>query len=239
MALNWMIQPIISGVHIMLQADIIYAFEEQAGREFVERVRGKRSTFAVVIGNTETAKIPGVSAAGAVPEITDFTPAADVELLHYGRCKCIDGVPVTPNGIPTPGIITMSALQLSPVPQFAINGGVRVRPHTPYFELEGTPGEDIRTGRALQDPRRVYENAVLLGKEMAKNNQYLVIGESIAGGTTTALAVLLAMGYEGEGKVSSSLIENPHSLKTRIALEGLSKAQFSREEMRDNPPFCS
>ena len=195
----------------MFKADIIYAFEEQAGRKFVERIWGKHPTFAVVIGNTETAKIPGVSAAGAVPEITDFTPAADVELLHYGRCKCIDGVPVPPNGIPTPGIITMSALQLAPIPQFAINGGVRVRPHTPYFELEGTPGEDIRTGRALKDPRRVYENALLLGREMAKNNEYLVIGESIAGGTTTALAALLAMGYDGEGKVSSSLIENPHS----------------------------
>ncbi|HRU11983.1 MAG TPA: hypothetical protein P5189_05450, partial [Methanomassiliicoccales archaeon] len=80
----------------MRKADIIYAFEEQAGRRFVDGVWGKVPTYTVVIGNTETAKVPGVSAAGAVPEITDFTPAADVELLHYGRCKCIDGVPVTP-----------------------------------------------------------------------------------------------------------------------------------------------
>ncbi|MCX6650665.1 MAG: TIGR00303 family protein [Methanomassiliicoccales archaeon] len=217
----------------MYKADIIYAFEEQAGRKFVERVWGKRPTFAVVIGNTETAKIPGVSAAGAVPAITDFTPAADVELLHYGRCKCIDGVPVTPTGVPTPGIITMSALQLAPMPIFAINGGVRVRPHTPYFELDGTPGEDIRTGKALKDPRRVYENAFMLGKEMAKNIDYLVIGESIAGGTTTALAVLMAMGYEA--KVSSSMIDNPHDLKTQIALEGISRSPFSKKEMKTDP----
>jgi uncharacterized protein (TIGR00303 family) len=213
----------------MTKADIIYAFEEQAGRRFVERVWGKRPTFAVVIGNTETAKIPGVSAAGANPEITDLTPAADVELLHLGRCKCIDGVPVTPTGIPTPGIITMSALQLAPMPQFAINGGVRVRPHTPYFELEGEPGADIRTGKALPDPERVYGNALLLGRELAKNNEYLVVGESIAGGTTTALAVLMAMGYDSEGKISSSMIEN------RIALEGLSHSPFSKGEMRADP----
>ncbi|MHC1709902.1 MAG: nicotinate mononucleotide-dependent phosphoribosyltransferase CobT [Methanomassiliicoccales archaeon] len=219
----------------MHKADIIYAFEEQAGRKFVERVWGRRPTYAVVIGNTETAKIPGVSAAGAVPEITDFTPAADVELLHYGRCKCIDGVPVTPTGVPTPGIITMSALQLVSMPTFAINGGVNVRPHTPYFELEGVPGGDIRTGKALKDPRRVYENAVLLGREMAKNSEYLVIGESIAGGTTTALAVLLAMGYDGQGKVSSSMIDNPHSLKEKIVLEGISNSPFSKEEMRADP----
>ncbi|NLX47499.1 MAG: TIGR00303 family protein [Euryarchaeota archaeon] len=219
----------------MQRADIIYAFEEQEGRKFMRRVWGKRPTFAVVIGNTETAKIPGVSAAGAVPEITDFTPAADVELLHYGRCKCIDGVPVTPTGVPTPGIITMSALQLFPMPTFAINSGVRVRPHTPYFEMEGVPGQDIRTGRALDDPRRVYENGVLLGKELAKSSEYLVVGESIAGGTTTALAVLMAMGYDGQGKVSSSMIDNPHSLKERIALEGISNSPFSREEMRADP----
>ncbi len=219
----------------MYKADIIYAFEEQAGRKFVERVWGKVPTYSVVIGNTETAKIPGVSAAGAVPEITDFTPAADVELLHYGRCKCIDGVPVTPTGVPTPGIITMSALQLAPMPYFAINGGVRVRPHTPYFELEGEPGNDIRTGKALKDPRRVYENGVLLGRQMARQCPYLVIGESIAGGTTTALAALMAMGYDGQGKVSSSMIDNPHSLKENIALEGLANSPFSKEEMAADP----
>ncbi|HUT27477.1 MAG TPA: TIGR00303 family protein [Methanomassiliicoccales archaeon] len=219
----------------MFKADIIYASEEPAGRQFTERLWGKRPTYAVVIGNTETAKIPGVSAAGAVPEITDFTPAADVELLFYGRCKCIDGVPVTPTGVPTPGIITMSALQLASVPLYAINGGVRVRPHTPFFDVEGTPGEDIRTGRALKDPRRVYENSVLLGRELAKNNPYLVIGESIAGGTTTALATLLAMGYDGKGKVSSSMIDNPHSVKTDIALEGVSNSPFSQEDMRTDP----
>jgi uncharacterized protein (TIGR00303 family) len=81
----------------------------------------------------------------------------------------------------------------------------------------------------------VYENAVLLGRELAKNNQYLVIGESIAGGTTTALAVLLAMGYDGEGKVSSSLIDNPHSLKSRIALEGIANSPFSPKEMMEDP----
>lgn len=219
----------------MHKADIIYAFEEQAGRKFVERVWGRRPTFAVVIGNTETAKIPGLSAAGAVPAITDFTPAADVELLYYGRCKVIDGVPVTPTGVPTPGIITMSALQLAPMAKYAINAGVRVRPHTPYFELEGEPGDDIRTGKALKDPKRVYDNAVLLGRELAKDCEYLVIGESIAGGTTTALAVLVAMGYDGAGKVSSSMIDNPHSLKSDTVMAGLSRSPFSKEEMRNEP----
>jgi uncharacterized protein (TIGR00303 family) len=50
----------------------------------------------------------------------------------------------------------------------------------------------------------------------------LIIGESIPGGTTTALAVLRALGYKA--KVSSSIPNNPVILKNQIAsmaLEGL------------------
>jgi len=211
---------------------IILASEERRGAEFLERIWGKRPTFVCTIGNTETAKIPGISAAGANPAITDYTPAADVELLFYGKCKCIPGVPVTPDGIPTPGLITMSAIGLSKMPVFALNGGVRVRPIAPYFELDGSPGEDIRTGNAVKDPRKVFENAVVAGENLAAHTDYLVVGESIAGGTTTALAVLLAQGYDAENKVSSSLPVNPHPIKVQAAREGMSKSRFSAAEMR-------
>lgn len=214
---------------------IIIASEEKLAHEFIERIWGMSPTFVCAIGNTETAKIPGISAAGANPAITDFTPAADVELLFYGKCKCIPGVPVTPNGIPTPGIITMTAVNMAKMPVFAINGGVRVRPIAPYFELDGAGGEDIRTGAAVRDPRKVYESAVVAGENLAANADYLVVGESIAGGTTTALAVLMAQGYDAENKVSSSLPTNPHDMKTKAAREGLGKTRFTSEEMRRDP----
>jgi uncharacterized protein (TIGR00303 family) len=213
---------------------IILASEERRGAEFLERIWGKRPTFVCTIGNTETAKIPGISAAGANPAITDYTPAADVELLFYGKCKCIPGVPVTPDGIPTPGLITMSAIGLSKMPVFALNGGVRVRPIAPYFELDGSPGEDIRTGNAVKDPRKVFENAVVAGENLAALTDYMVVGESIAGGTTTALAVLLAQGYDAENKVSSSLPVNPHPIKVQAAREGIKRAKFSAAEMKED-----
>lgn len=214
---------------------IIVAAEEKLAHEFIEKIWGKQPTFVCTIGNTETAKIPGISAAGANPAITDFTPAADVELLFYGKCKCIPGVPVTPDGIPTPGIITMSAIGLSKMPVFAMNGGVRVRPIAPYFELDGAGGEDIRTGAAVKDPRKVYESALVAGENLASNADYLVVGESIAGGTTTALAVLLAQGYDAENKVSSTLPQNPHDIKNKAAREGLARTRFKSDEMRRDP----
>ena len=126
----------------------------------------------------------------------------------------------------------MSAIGLTGMPLYAANGGVRVRPHAPYFELEGYPGEDIRNGAAVKDPKRVFENAIIAGENLAKVSDYLVVGESIAGGTTTALAVLLAMGYNADGKVSSTLSENPHSLKSAIAKEGISKSKSTSDQMK-------
>lgn len=212
---------------------IIVCGDSRKAEEFVKRVRGKRPTFVCVIGNTETAKIPGISAAGANPEITDYTPAADMELLHYGRCKVIDGVPVTPDGIPTPALITMSSLELAELPVFVVNGGCRVLPFAPYFNVGGAPGGDVRTGQAVENPREVYEESVLLGENLAKATDFLVVGESIPGGTTTALGLLLALGFDAEGKESSSFPENPHDLKTNVVREGLSAARANGRRMDD------
>ena len=70
----------------------------------------------------------------------------------------------------------------------------------------------------------VIERAKVLGEQMAKASDYLVIGESIPGGTTTALGVLTALGVDAEGKVSSTLPQNPHSLKSEVVKSGLKAA---------------
>lgn len=201
--------------------DIALCLNKDRGKAFLENIWNKKAAYCCVIGNTETAKIPGVSAAGANPEATDFTPAADMELLYFGRCKCIDGVPITPDGIPTPGIVTMSALKLAPMPIFVVNGGVRVKPHIPYIEVEGTPGGDIRTGKAVKGAERAFDRAVVAGRQLAKTVDYLVVGESIPGGTTTALGVLTALGYDTREKVASTFPVNPHDLKGRVVAEGI------------------
>lgn len=215
--------------------DIILSHEPELGKAFLRKVWGLRPIFVCTIGNTETGKIPGLSAAGAVPEITDYTPAADVELLYFGWCKCINGVPVTPNGIPTPGLITVSATKLGQMPIFAVVGGVNVRPNAPFFDLDGKAGKDIRTGRAVEDPLKIFERAVVVGEQLAATSGFLVVGESIAGGTTTALGVLTALGYDANGKVSSTLPDNPHDLKRKVVEEGLAKCGASIGQLKEDP----
>jgi uncharacterized protein (TIGR00303 family) len=218
-----------------MMQDIIYAHNEAKGKAFVDQLVGKNSLFSCVVGVTETAKIQGISAAGANPEITDYTPPADMELLHLGKCKCIPGVPVTPDGIPTPALITMSALKLADIPTLVVNAGLRVKPQIPFVELGGSPGKDIRTGKALDNPEEVMNRAKILGENLSKTVDYLVVGESIPGGTTTALSVLLAMGFDAKGKVSSSMPLNPHELKTKTAEAALKAAGVKAGEYANDP----
>jgi uncharacterized protein (TIGR00303 family) len=215
--------------------DIILANNKTKGTAMLQKLAGKKPLFSCVIGVTETAKIPGISAAGANPEITDYTPPADVELLHLGKCKCILGVPVTPDGIPTPALITMSALKLADIPTLVVNAGLKIKPHVPFVELGGVPGNDIRTGKALTNAQEVIDRAKILGENLSKTADYLVVGESIPGGTTTALSVLLAMGVDAKGKVSSSMPLNPHELKIKTVEKGLETAGVKVGEFADDP----
>ena len=215
--------------------DIILANNETKGEAFLNKIAGKKPLFVCTLATTETAKISGISAAGANPEITDYTPPADIELLLLGKCKCINGVPVTPDGIPTPALITMSALKLAKIPALPVNAGLRILPHVPFLELGGKPGRDIRTGKAVENAPEVMQRAKLAGQILSQTIDYLVIGESIPGGTTTALGVLLAMGINAEGKVSSSMPGNPHDLKVKTVKEGLKQLKIESGAFKDDP----
>jgi uncharacterized protein (TIGR00303 family) len=215
--------------------DIILAHNEQKGKKFLTRISGKNPLFVCTLGTTETGKISGISAAGANPEITDYTPPADIELLLLGKCKCINGVPVTPDGIPTPALVTMSALKLANISTLPVNAGLRILPHVPFLELGAKPGRDIRTGKAVENAHEVLQRAKLAGEILSSTADYLVIGESIPGGTTTALGVLLAMGIDARGKVSSSMPGNPHDLKTKAAQDGLKAAKIEFGDCKTEP----
>jgi len=215
--------------------DVLIAHNELKAKAFLDEIEGKNPLFICTIATTETGKISGISAAGANPEFTDYTPPADAELLLLGRCKSIVGVPITPDGIPTPALITMSALHLADIPVLIASGGLKIKPQIPFLDLGGSPGRDIRTGNAVDNVAEVIERAKIAGQQLAKAVDYLVIGESIPGGTTTALGVLSALGVKAEGKVSSTLPENPHSLKAETVKAGLKAAGESFGSLAKDP----
>ncbi|NLE06206.1 MAG: TIGR00303 family protein, partial [Crenarchaeota archaeon] len=148
--------------------DIIFTRNESKGKKFIEKIESKDPFFVCTLGTTETAKIPGISAAGANPQITDYTPPADIELLLLGKCKCINGVPITPDGIPTPALVTLSALKLAKIPTIGVNAGLSVLPYVPYLELGAKPGKDIRTGKAVENAQDTFERAIVAGQILSQ-----------------------------------------------------------------------
>jgi uncharacterized protein (TIGR00303 family) len=220
---------------VKTEFDVLFANNALKAEGFLDEIRAKKPLFILTIATTETGKIAGISAAGKYPEFTDYTPPADAELLLLGKCKCINGVPVTPDGIPTPALITMSALRLADVPVLVCSGGLRVKPQIPFLDLGGNSGRDIRTGNAVDNVAEIIARATIAGEQIAKVADYLVIGESIPGGTTTALGILSALGVHAEGKVSSSMPENPHDLKSETVRTGLAAAGESFGSLANNP----
>jgi len=93
----------------------------------------------------------------------------------------------------------------------------------------------MRTGKAVNNVEEVVNRAKKAGEILSKTADYLVIGESIPGGTTTALGVLLAMGIDAKGKVSSSMPGNPHELRNKVVDEGLEASNVHFGDLKDNP----
>jgi uncharacterized protein (TIGR00303 family) len=192
----------------------------------VKRFATENPVFACVISYTATSEIQGLTVAGANPKLVKYTSPADSEFLYYGHCKCIDVVPATPDGKPTPALITRASLQAANIPLLVIDAGAKVKPSIPCVSFGLEPGRNIMNENAMDGPMvgRAFGHGELLGKQLAALSDLVVVGESIPGGTTTALAVLSALGIDARFKVSSSMPENPHDLKNRVVASALKRA---------------
>ncbi len=193
----------------------------------------EKPLFICILANTETARIPNISAAGKSPEFTDYTPAADAELVETGRAISITEPAMTPSGAPTPAVLTRASMLLTGIPCLFVNAGLNIRPRIPIIDLDALPGGDIRKGRAVLDAPDTYRKAAALGRKLGKLSDFVMIGESVPGGTTTALGVMRALGYEG--RVSSSFPDNPLGLKEKAVSEGMKSAGISFGSLRNSP----
>lgn len=187
--------------------------------------------FVVAAGTTETARIEGISAAGADPELMRHTPAADTELLVYGQPVEAPTVPVSPSGCPTPALVTRAVRELLGFDVLVLDAGLAAGTAAPTVEVASRPGGGIRTATPVPEARGIHERAASLGRSLPDDR--LVIGESIPGGTTTALGVLTALG-EPFG-VSSSLPDNPIETKRDVVRQGLSVSNLDTGALSGRP----
>jgi uncharacterized protein (TIGR00303 family) len=203
---------------------VLFAAAPEHGQAFAKRWRGVSPSFWCVLAHTDTCLVPGISSAGVTEELRPYTPAADAEVITLGASVCLPRLPGNPLGAPGPAGITRAALQLGGLEANLVGAGLRVWPDTPVLRVGELPGGRIdQPGWAVADACDLFGIGCRLGREAADHAPWLVIGESVPGGTTTALAVLLALGYAAEGRVSGSMPGNAHLLKSRVTHAALEK----------------
>ncbi|QLH84415.1 nicotinate-nucleotide--dimethylbenzimidazole phosphoribosyltransferase [Halosimplex pelagicum] len=177
----------------------------------------------LAVGTTKTAAIDGISAAGADPDAMVHTPSADAEIVSYGEPIRAPVVPVSPTGTPTPALVTRAVRDLVEFDLTVVDAGLAEPTGAPTVTVGARPGDDVREEDPVATAHGAFEAARQFGRALPDDAIFL--GESIPGGTTTALGVQAALGErEGSGAgagVSSSLPENPVERKREVVAEGL------------------
>ncbi|MBN3874405.1 nicotinate-nucleotide--dimethylbenzimidazole phosphoribosyltransferase [Nostoc sp. JL33] len=215
----------------------IYTQKEQ-GEEWLRRYRGYLPVFACVLGFTETGLIPGISAAGRTPEDRKYTACADAEFLYYGpEHKAQYPLPPLAAGA-SPVLISRAVFESLKIPVHLFNAGLPQPPAVPVIDLGGAPAKCLSGGAAMEitTVHHLFKQGLLWGERLAANIQqgYLIVGECVVGGTTTALAILTGLGIEAAGKVNSSHPVCNHAQKWALVQSGLEKMIESSEHREIN-----
>lgn len=183
----------------------------------------------VLLAATETAAVPGISAAGATPASRRFTAAADAELLWQGPAgRRPHALPPLPAGV-SPALISQVVLQELGLTPLLIDLGCPVAPAVPHLRLAGTaaagPARCLSTGAALEPER--LQALLALGARLLRGSAAavpLLLAECVPGGTSTAQGLLTGLGIDCAGLVSGSLRQPAHQLKLSLVDQGLAAA---------------
>ena len=189
----------------------------------------RHSEVLLLLAATETAAVPGISAAGATPSSRRRTAAADAELLLFGPAgERPHALPPLPAGV-SPALISHVVLRELALAPLVVDLGCPVAPAVAHLRLPGLagagPARCLSGGEAL-DPARV-EALLALGRRWAERltpGRPLLLAECVPGGTSTALAVLVGLGVAAHGLVSGSLRHPDHGRKAALVERGLRAA---------------
>jgi len=183
--------------------------------EFVSTLKDKQATFMLALSNTATADIEGITQAG-IPGMIHLTPVLDAEFVTTGQVASMPSVAETPKGVPTPALITRAIHLLSPFTHIELlDLGLRVQPQGDdliVHRFDISPSGNIAEGANI-DAKAVFEKGYAFGQNYQLKDDYLILGESVPSGTTTATATALALGHDAKYLFSSSFNEVPNNIR--------------------------
>jgi uncharacterized protein (TIGR00303 family) len=200
------------------------------GRAVADLPAASRCRVLLVLAGTDTAAVPGISAAGATPEARRRTAAADAELLLLGPERALPhALPPLPAGV-SPALISRVVLEQLAIEPLVVDLGAPLAPAVPHLRPGGAlaagPAACLSSGAAMALDR--VEGLLALGRRwgerLARSGQPVLLAECVPGGTSTAQAVLEGLGVAAAGLVSGSLREPVHGLKADLVKRGLAAA---------------
>ncbi len=196
--------------------------------QWLRRYQGCQPALVCVLGFTETALIPGISAAGATPSDRQYTCVADAEFLYNGP-QSQPQYPLPPlDAGASPVLISRAVVEALNIPLYLFNAGLTVSPSVPTLDLNGVAARCVSSGHAMdrETVNHLFQQGWRWGEKLASQytGSYLILSECVVGGTTTALGVLLGLGIDAVGKVNSSHPHCNHAQKLAIATTGLQTA---------------
>ena len=205
--------------------------------DWVRRYQGKKPIFACVLGFTHTGLIQGISTAGARPSDRQLTAIADAEFLVNGITRPPQ-FPLPPLIMgASPVFISRAIVEACTISTHVFNAGLPQAPSVPAIDLDGVAARCLTSGQAMSQETvdHLFRQGLVWGEKLATaaKKSYLLIGECVVGGTTTALALLTALGIEARDKVNSSHPNCNHQQKWSVVSTGLEAARRLNPEEND------
>ena len=195
---------------------------------FIDSLRMKKATFMLALSNTKTANIEGISQAG-IPKKLHLTPTLDAEFLCTGQVHSLDNIAETPKGVPTPALMTRAVHLLNPYAKIELlNLGLEVSPQVDGFKIYDfniSPSESIANGANI-NAEDIFKKGLNFGKTYVCEDEYLILGESVPSGTTTAMATAHGLKYEVENCFSSSFRAVPSDIRAKTLKLSLSNLKY-------------
>ncbi|MGA1933610.1 nicotinate-nucleotide--dimethylbenzimidazole phosphoribosyltransferase [Arcobacter sp. YIC-464] len=197
--------------------------------DFLESLRGKTASFLLNTSVTKTCEIPNISQAG-IPGKLYLTPTLDSEFLCVKQVRSLEDIAQTPKGVPTPALITRAVHELKPYRNVEIvNLGLQTLPKIDYFKVHNfdlNPSEAINKDANI-NAMDVFQKGVEFAQNLELQSDYVILGESVPSGTTTAYATAKALGYKADELFSSSFKNSPDDIRTKTINEAMA---FINEE---------
>ena len=195
------------------------------------REPGLKVDLLVLLAGTRTAEQQGISAAGATAASRRLTALADAELLLRGaEAQRRWTLPPLPAGV-SPALLSRVAVESLHLKPHVVALGLHHSPDFPHLRLESIsqgPAACLSGGQAMSSDRvkKLWSQGERLGRRLRRP---LVLAECVPGGTTTALAVLTALGLQVGDLVSGSARQPPQSLKQQLVATGLRRAELPND----------